>query len=49
MSHGIYRYPGKTADLRADEKRPASAAARGSMFNDLWRTVPTGPAKSKAG
>ena len=48
MSHGIDRYPGKKKlDLRAEEKR----AGRRRMheegtFNDLWRTVPTGPIKS---
>jgi stage V sporulation protein R len=50
MSHGIYRYPGKKQlDLRADEKRAGQRRMHEeSMFNDLWRTVPTGPAKSKA-
>jgi stage V sporulation protein R len=50
MSHGIYRYPGKKQlDLRADEKRAGQRRQHEeSMFNDLWRTVPTGPAKSKA-
>jgi stage V sporulation protein R len=50
MSHGIYRYPGKkTLDLRADEKRAEQRRAHEeSMFNDLWRTVPTGPAKTDA-
>ena len=50
MSHGIYRYPGKKKlDLRADEKRAGQRRQHEeSIFNDLWRTVPTGPAKSKA-
>src|SRR6202044_3565068 len=48
MSHGIDRYPGKKKlDLRTEEK---SAGERRlyeeSAFNDLWRTVPTGPIKS---
>ena len=49
MSHGVHRYPGKKKlDLRAEEKRAGERrAARGErMFNDLWRTVPTGPLKS---
>jgi spore cortex formation protein SpoVR/YcgB (stage V sporulation) len=48
MSHGIYRYPGKKKlDLRAEEKRAgARRLHEESAFNDLWRTVPTGPAKS---
>jgi stage V sporulation protein R len=48
MSHGIYRYPGKKKlDLRAEEKRAgARRLHEESAFNDLWRTVPVGPAKS---
>jgi stage V sporulation protein R len=48
MSHGIYRYPGKKKlDLRAEEKRAgARRLHEESAFNDLWRTVPAGPAKS---
>jgi spore cortex formation protein SpoVR/YcgB (stage V sporulation) len=48
MSHGIDRYPGKKSlDLRADEKRAKERRAHEqSVFNDLWRTVPSGPAKS---
>jgi stage V sporulation protein R len=48
MSHGIYRYPGKKKlDLRAEEKRAgARRLHKESAFNDLWRTVPAGPAKS---
>ena len=48
MSHGIDRYPGKKKlDLRAEEKRAGERRAHeASAFNDLWRTVPTGPAKS---
>src|SRR6201996_2005169 len=48
MSHGIDRYPGKkNLDLRADEKRAKERREHEqSVFNDLWRTVPTGPAKS---
>src|ERR1700751_3413111 len=48
MSHGIDRYPGKkNLDLRAEEKRAKERRAHEqSMLNDLWRTVPTGPAKT---
>jgi spore cortex formation protein SpoVR/YcgB (stage V sporulation) len=48
MSHGIDRYPGKkNLDLRAEEKRAVERRAHEqSVFNDLWRTVPTGPVKS---
>ena len=48
MSHGIDRYPGKKSlDLRAEEKRAGERRAHEeSAFNDLWRTVPTGPIKS---
>src|ERR1700753_2278547 len=50
MSHGIDRYPGKKKlDLRAEEKRAGERRRHAeSEFNDLWRTVPTGPAKSAA-
>src|ERR1700716_2697418 len=50
MSHGIDRYPGqKKLDLRAEEK-PAGERRlhQESAFNDLWRTVPSGPVKSEA-
>jgi spore cortex formation protein SpoVR/YcgB (stage V sporulation) len=48
MSHGVDRYPGKKVlDLRAEEKRAKERRDHEeSAFNDLWRTVPTGPAKS---
>jgi stage V sporulation protein R len=48
MSHGIDRYPGKKMlDLRAEEKRAGERRLHEeSAFNDLWRTVPTGPIKS---
>ena len=50
MSHGIDRYPGKKKlDLRAEEKRAKDRRANEeSAFNDLWRTVPTGPAKTSS-
>lgn len=50
MSHGIDRYPGKKKlDLRAEEKRAGERRLHEeSAFNDLWRTVPTGPARSTA-
>ena len=48
MSHGIDRYPGKKKlDLRAEEKRAGRRRLHEEgTFNDLWRTVPTGPIKS---
>jgi spore cortex formation protein SpoVR/YcgB (stage V sporulation) len=50
MSHGVDRYPGKKKlDLREEEKRADKRRLHEeSAFNDLWRTVPTGPAKSSA-
>src|SRR5271167_877308 len=50
MSHGIDRYPGKKKlDLRAEEKRAGQRRLHEeAAFNDLWRTVPSGPAKSKS-
>src|SRR5258708_29661381 len=48
MSNGIDRYPGKkNLDLRAEEKRAGERRLHEeSVFNDLGRTVPAGPAKS---
>ena len=48
MSHGVDRYPGKkTLDLRVEEKRARERRSHDeAAFNDLWRTVPTGPAKT---
>jgi stage V sporulation protein R len=48
MSHGVDRYPGKRKlDLRAEERRITERRThQDSVFNDLWRTVPTGPLKS---
>src|SRR6266702_4935544 len=50
MSHGVNRYPGKKQlDLRAEEKRAGRRRIHEeTVFNDLWRTVPTGPVKSEA-
>lgn len=50
MSHGIDRYPGKKKlDLRTEEKRAGDRRAHEeSAFNDLWRTVPAGRAKTRA-
>jgi stage V sporulation protein R len=50
MSHGIDRYLGKKAlDLRAEERRAGERRSyEERAFNDLWRTVPTGPVKSVA-
>jgi len=44
----IDRYPGKKVlDLRRGRRTRARAPlARRDAFNDLWRTVPTGPVKS---
>ncbi|WP_315837159.1 SpoVR family protein [Bradyrhizobium prioriisuperbiae] len=48
MSHGVFRYPGKKAlDLRAEEKRERERRShKERSFNDLWRTVPSGPGKT---
>src|SRR5262249_10513464 len=48
MSHGVHRYPGKKKlDLREDERRERDRRAHEErIFNDLWRTVPTGRSKS---
>src|SRR5256886_4598221 len=48
MSHGIDRYSGKKKlDLRAEDKRAGERRLHEERaFNDLWRTVPTGPLKS---
>ena len=50
MSHGIDRYPGKKSlDLRAEEQRAKERRSyEERAFNDLWRTVPSGPHKSAA-
>jgi stage V sporulation protein R len=50
MSHGIDRYPGKKKlDLRAEEKRAGQRRMHEeAAFNDLWRTVPSGPAKTES-
>ena len=50
MSHGVDRYSGKKElDLREEEKRAGKRRLhQETAFNDLWRTVPTGPAKSNA-
>src|SRR5271155_717220 len=50
MSHGVDRYPGKRKlDLRAEEKRAHERRIHEEgAFNDLWRTIPTGPLKSAA-
>jgi stage V sporulation protein R len=48
MSHGVHRYPRKKKlDLRQEEIRERQRRAHGEqIFNDLWRTVPTGPERS---
>ena len=49
MSHGIDRYAGKKKlDLRAEERRAGERRLHEEhAFNDLWHTVPTGPARRK--
>src|SRR3954470_7406283 len=49
MSHGVDRYPGKRSlDLRNEEKRARERRDhQEASFNDLWRTVPTGPSKTR--
>jgi stage V sporulation protein R len=48
MSHGVDRYAGKAkTDLRQEERRQQERRAHEEqMFNDLWRTVPSGPARA---
>jgi stage V sporulation protein R len=48
MSHGVHRYPSqKKLDLRQEEKRERERRLHEErVFNDLWRTVPTGPGKT---
>jgi stage V sporulation protein R len=48
MSHGIHRYPSqKKHDLREEERRERERRLHEErVFNDLWRTVPTGPGKT---
>jgi spore cortex formation protein SpoVR/YcgB (stage V sporulation) len=50
QSHGVDRYPGKKSlDLRAEERRAGERHSyEERAFNDLWRTVPSGPLKSAA-
>src|ERR1700748_3365617 len=50
MSQGVDRYPGKKSlDLRAEELRAKERRSyEERAFNDLWRTVPSGPNKSAA-
>src|SRR5215467_3532842 len=48
MSHGVHRHPGKRKlDLAQEERRARERREQQErLFNDLWRTVPTGPGKS---
>jgi spore cortex formation protein SpoVR/YcgB (stage V sporulation) len=50
MSHGVHRHPQrKKLDLRQEELRERERREHEeSIFNDLWRTVPTGPGKSRS-
>ncbi|MGE0595587.1 MAG: SpoVR family protein [Hyphomonadaceae bacterium] len=44
QSHGVHRFPRKRMpDLRSEQKREEERRQHGEqLFNDLWRTVPTG-------
>jgi stage V sporulation protein R len=48
MSHGVHRYPRKTKlNLRQEEQRQRDRREHEELvFNDLWRTVPAGPART---
>lgn len=48
MSHGVHRHAGKVKlNLREEQKREEERRRHEEqMFNDLWRTVPTGKAAS---
>jgi stage V sporulation protein R len=50
MSHGVHRHPRKRKlDLRQEESRQRERRAHEErVFNDLWRTVPAGPGKSRS-
>jgi stage V sporulation protein R len=50
MSHGVHRHPGKRKlDLAQEERRARERREQQErIFNDLWRTVPTGPGKSQS-
>ena len=50
MSHGVDRYPGKKKlDLRTEEQRARDRRTNEeSTFNDLWRTIPSGPPKNSS-
>src|SRR5918997_5081070 len=49
MSHGVHRHPQKKKlDLRQEEKRQRDRRAHEEqVFNDLWRTLPAAPGKSR--
>ncbi|WP_181700505.1 SpoVR family protein [Chthonobacter albigriseus] len=49
MNQGVHRYPGKKSlDLMNEERRERERdAERERMYNDLWRTVPRGPASKR--
>ncbi len=49
MSHGVDRYPRKRApNLRSEQQRERERRIQQErMYNDLWRTVPTGKAARK--
>ncbi len=49
QNQGVHRYPGKRSlDLGSEARREQDRRAHDErMFNDLWRTVPVGPAKTK--
>jgi spore cortex formation protein SpoVR/YcgB (stage V sporulation) len=50
QSHGVHRYPGKSApDLREEERRARERREHDErMYNDLWRTLPGGAGGRRA-
>ena len=47
MSHGVHHYQGrKSLSLRGEANRERERRSHERTFNDLWRMVPAGPAKS---
>ena len=52
MSHGVHRYPAQAQARTCAPRSGASAERREhgeQIFNDLWRTVPTGAPASRTG
>ncbi|MDR6289509.1 spore cortex formation protein SpoVR/YcgB (stage V sporulation) [Inquilinus ginsengisoli] len=50
MSHGVHRYPRpRRPDLKTEERRARDRLEHQEhSYNDLWRTLPTAPAKIQA-